>query len=70
MVGVSAPFVSTNLGKHEKTPTGKTIRACIIEIAEYLQCTLVKGKNSDCMQKYDAKESRRKEKTKKSIKLE
>jgi curli biogenesis system outer membrane secretion channel CsgG len=69
-VGVSAPFVSTNLGKHEKTPTGKAIRACIIEIAEYLQCSLVKGKNSDCMQEYDVKESKRKEKTKKSIKLE
>jgi curli biogenesis system outer membrane secretion channel CsgG len=69
-VGVSAPFVSGSLGKHEKTPTGKAIRACIIEIVGYLECSLVKGKNNECMQEYDAKESRRKEKTKKSIKLD
>jgi len=69
-VGMSAPFVSGSLGKQEKTPAGKAIRGCIIEIAEYLQCSLTKGKNDPCMQEYDAKEGRRKEKTKKSIKLE
>jgi len=63
-VGLHAPFVSTSFGKHEKTPTGKAIRACIIEIAEYLECSLTKGKNDPCMQEYDAKESRRKDKTK------
>jgi curli biogenesis system outer membrane secretion channel CsgG len=69
-VGISHGIVSGNLGKYEKTPTGKAIRACVIEIAEYLQCSLIKGKNDECMQEYDAKESKRKEKTKKSIKLE
>ena len=69
-VGVHVPFVSGNLGKEEKTPTGKAIRACIMEIAEYLQCSLVKGKDSACMKEYDAKESSRREKTKKSIKLD
>ncbi len=59
-----------SLSKYEKTPTGKAIRACIIEIAEYLECSLAKGKDSDCMQEYAAKESKRKEKTKKSIELE
>jgi len=69
-LGVSRGIVSGNLGKYEKTPTGKAIRACIIEIAEYLQCSLIKGKNDECMQEYESKESKRKEKTKKSIKLE
>jgi curli biogenesis system outer membrane secretion channel CsgG len=69
-VGVSVPFVSTGFAKQEKTPTGKAIRACIIEISEYLDCSLAKGKNDPCMQEYKDKESGRREKTKKSIKLE
>jgi curli biogenesis system outer membrane secretion channel CsgG len=69
-LGVSRGFFSGNLGKYEKTPTGKAIRACIMEIAEYLQCSLTKGKDDACMQEYEGKESARKEKTKKSIKLE
>jgi len=69
-VGVSRGFVSGNLGKYEKTPVGKAIRACIIEISEYLQCSLTKGKNDSCMQAYAEKDSKRREKTKKSIELE
>jgi len=69
-VGVSVPFASGDFAKQEKTPTGKAIRACIIEAAEYLQCAMTKGKNDPCLQEYDAKESKRKEKTKKSIKLD
>ncbi len=69
-VGISVPFVSTGFQKHEKTPTGKAIRACIIEISEYLDCSISKGKNDPCMQEYKDKESSRREKTKKSIKLE
>ena len=57
-----------NLNKYEKTPTGKAIRGVIIEIAEYLTCAMVdKG---SCLDDYAAKESSRKEKTKKSIKLD
>ena len=69
-VGVAVPFVSTGFQKHEKTPTGKAIRACIIEIAEYLDCSMTKGKDDPCMQEYKGKESGRRERTKKSIKLE
>jgi curli biogenesis system outer membrane secretion channel CsgG len=69
-VGISVPFVSTGFQKHEKTPTGKAIRACIIEISEYLDCSISKGKDDPCMQEYKDKESSRREKTKKSIKLE
>jgi curli biogenesis system outer membrane secretion channel CsgG len=69
-LGVSAPFVSTDMEKQQKTPTGKAIRACIIEIAEYLDCSLAKGKDDPCMQEYKEKEGARRAKTKKSIKLE
>jgi curli biogenesis system outer membrane secretion channel CsgG len=60
---------SGGMSQHKKTPVGKAIRGCIIEITEYLQCSLTK-KDSGCMAAYDAKDSKRKEKTKKSIDLE
>jgi len=69
-LGISAPFVSTGMEKEQKTPRGKAIRACIIEIAEYLECSMVKGKDDECMNEYKEKEGKRREKTKKSIKLE
>ena len=61
---------SGNLAKQKKTPTGKAIRACIMEIAEYLECSLTKGKNHKCMAGFDAKESKRREKTKGAVDLE
>ena len=57
-----------NLAKEENTPAGKAIRGCIIEISEYLTCAIVD--QGDCMDEYDQKETARKEKTKKSIKLD
>jgi len=59
-----------SLGGHKKTPTGKAIRACVMEIAEYLKCSMIQGPNAPCMEDYNAKESRRREKTKGSIDLE
>lgn len=67
-VGLYRGGFGGNLSKYEKTPTGKAIRACIIEISEYLSCAMVD--QGDCMAEYDAKESSRKEKTKKAIKLD
>ncbi|MFZ2197369.1 MAG: CsgG/HfaB family protein, partial [Thermodesulfovibrionales bacterium] len=61
---------SGGLSQYEKTPTGKAIRACIIEISEYLECSMTRGKDDDCMQEYSAKETKRREKTKKAIDLE
>jgi curli biogenesis system outer membrane secretion channel CsgG len=58
-----------SLGKQEKTPVGKAIRACVIEISEYLECSLAKP-DDDCMKKYSEKEKKRKDKTKKAIKLD
>lgn len=57
-----------NLGKYENTPAGKAIRACLIEISEYLTCVMVD--QDSCMSEYSAKENSRREKTKKSIKIE
>ena len=62
--------VGGSLAKEKKTPTGKAIRACIMEIAEYLECSMVKGKDDACMADYNAKESSRREKTKGAIDLD
>lgn len=57
-----------NLAKHEKTPAGKAIRGVIIEIVDYLSCAMVD--QDDCMEEFDKKDTSRREKTKKSIKLD
>ena len=67
-VGVYRGGWSGNLGGYENTPTGKAIRGCIVEIADYLSCAMVD--KDDCMNEYAAKEKSRREKTKKSIKLD
>ena len=67
-VGVYRGGFGGNLGKYEKTPTGKAIRAVIIEISDYLSCAMVD--QGDCMAEYQAKEGARREKTKKAIKLD
>ena len=69
-LGLSLGGFSGSLGGHEKTPAGKAIRACIMEIAEYLECSMVQGKDAACMEDYNAKETKRREKTKKSISLD
>lgn len=61
--------IGGNVGKEEKTPTGKAIRACVINIAEYLTCSMV-DKTPDCLEKYSAKDEKRREKTKSSISLD
>ncbi len=57
-------------GKAKKTPTGKAIRACIIYISEYLECSLVDGLDAPCMKKWNKMDSKRREKTKSSISLD
>ena len=63
------PGLSGGLSKQAKTPTGKAIRGCIIEITEYLECSLV-IKDEDCLSKYSSKETRRRSKSKSSIDLD
>jgi curli biogenesis system outer membrane secretion channel CsgG len=67
-VGLYRGGFGGNLSKHEKTPTGKAIRAAIMYIAEYLECAMVD--QGECMQEFAEMESSRKAKTKKSIKLD
>jgi curli biogenesis system outer membrane secretion channel CsgG len=56
------------LKNESKTPAGKAIRAVIVEIVDYLTCAMVtKG---GCMAEYDAKEQKRKEGLKNTIKLD
>lgn len=69
-VGGGVGMFSGSLSKHKKTPAGKAIRACIIEISEYLECSLARGKNDSCMDDYAAKESSRRARTKNAIDLE
>lgn len=57
-----------NLSKYENTPTGKAIRAVIMEISEYLGCVMVD--QDGCEADYAAKEKSRRDKTKKAIKLD
>jgi curli biogenesis system outer membrane secretion channel CsgG len=63
------PGLTGGLSKQAKTPTGKAIRGCIIEIAEYLECSLV-IKDDECLKKYASKETKRRSKSKSSIDLD
>lgn len=57
-----------SLANEKKTPAGKAIRAVLIEITDYLACVMVD--QDSCLNEYDAKESRRRERTKGSISLD
>ena len=67
-VGVYRGGWAGNLGGYQNTPTGKAIRGCIVEISDYLSCVMVD--KDECMNEYAAKEKARRDKTKKSIKLD
>jgi curli biogenesis system outer membrane secretion channel CsgG len=70
--GLRLGFYKSGVGgtfnQKKKTPAMKAVRAVIMEISEYLACSMVE--KGSCMDDYDAKESRRREKTKGSITLE
>ncbi len=67
-VGVFRSGFSGNLGKESKTPAGKAIRAVVAEITDYLDCAMVR--KDSCMAAFDAKEQKRKDSLKDSIKLD
>lgn len=69
-VGVHRGGFGGHLGQYQNTPVGKAIRACIMEIVDYLECSMIEGKESGCMDEYNQKESNRREKTKGSIQLD
>jgi curli biogenesis system outer membrane secretion channel CsgG len=68
--GLSLRNFSVGGESYQKTPTGKAIRACIIYMSEYLECSLAKGKDHKCMKKWDAMDGKRREKTKGAIDLD
>ena len=57
-----------NLASQKKTPAGKAIRAALIHIANYLECSMVD--QDSCLADYDAAEDRRREKTSSAIDLD
>ena len=57
-----------DLAHYNNTPAGKAIRACLVEISDYLGCVMVD--QDSCVQEYQQKEDTRRQNTKKSIKLE
>jgi curli biogenesis system outer membrane secretion channel CsgG len=68
--GLSLRNFSVGGESYKKTPTGKAIRACILYIAEYLECSMVEGEDAGCMDKFNEMDEKRKEKTKDSIDLD
>jgi curli biogenesis system outer membrane secretion channel CsgG len=67
-VGVYRGGFGGNLASEKNTPAGKAIRAALVEISEYLDCVMVE--RNGCESEYQAKESGRRERTKKSLKLD
>ena len=67
-VGVYRGGFGGNLSKYQNTPTGKAIRAMIMEISDYLGCVMVD--KDGCESEFQQKENSRREKTKKAIKLD
>ena len=66
--GIPAVLVGS-LSKLDKTSVGKAIRNSIIEITEYLECFLI-TKDEECLKKYAATGTKRKEKSKAVIQHE
>ena len=64
---VSIGGISLHGGGFDKTPAGKAIRGCIIYISDYLECSLVRGKDDRCMKKWDDMDKARRERTRGAI---
>ena len=67
-VGLYRGGFGGDLEKYERTPTGKAIRACLVEATDYLSCVMVD--QDGCEDEYKAKEKSRRKKTKDSISLD
>ncbi len=67
-VGVYRGGFGGALGHEENTPTGKAIRAALVEISEYLECVMVK--RDGCEAGYQQKEQKRRDGDKKALKLD
>ena len=67
-IGLSRGGFGGALSTQKNTPAGKAIRAALIEITDYLGCVMVA--QNGCEAEYDAKEARRREKTRDAIDLD
>ena len=67
-IGLSRGGFGGALGSEKKTPTGKAIRAVLIEATDYLACVMYD--QDSCMQEYRAKERRRRSRTKHAVDLD
>ncbi|GMU43865.1 MAG: hypothetical protein AMXMBFR25_18510 [Lysobacterales bacterium] len=67
-VGLYRGGFGGSLASENKTPAGKAIRAALVEITDYLECAMVE--QDRCLDEYDAKESRRREKTRGALDLD
>jgi curli biogenesis system outer membrane secretion channel CsgG len=67
-IGVFRGGFGGALSQENKTPAGKAIRAALVEITDYLSCVMVQ--QNSCINEYDAKESRRREKTRGALDLD
>jgi curli biogenesis system outer membrane secretion channel CsgG len=56
-LGVNRRGFGGSLDSEKKTPAGKAIRAVVVEISNYLECSMVK--KDRCLKKFEAKEEKR-----------
>jgi len=67
-IGISRGGFGGVLGGEKKTPTGKAIRAVLIEATDYLACVMYD--QDGCMKDYRAKERKRRSRTKSAVDLD
>jgi curli biogenesis system outer membrane secretion channel CsgG len=67
-VGVFRGGVGGSFGHEQNTPAGKAVRAALVEITDYLECVMVK--RNGCESEFDAKERKRRDSDRKSLKLD
>ncbi|HOO52267.1 MAG TPA: CsgG/HfaB family protein [Alphaproteobacteria bacterium] len=60
--------IGDNAEQKKKAPVGKAIRAAVINTAEYLECSMVD--KDQCIEKFNKKEERRRERTKSELSLD
>ena len=67
-IGLSRGGFGGALGSEKKTPTGKAIRAVLIEATDYLACVMYD--QDSCLKEYRKKERRRRHRTRSSVDLD
>lgn len=67
-VGVFRGGFGGNLAHEENTPAGKAIRAALVEITDYLECVMVL--QDGCQGEFRAKERRRRDSNRRSLRLD